>query len=291
MPCAFNSLRTTPQYFWAMRTHSNYLLLLVALCLLTIPANAQNTKQISDSHTIGNDGRVYVDTYKGSIEVTTWNGDTVEVDAVIEKDGKSNDLVELTEVRINKSGRSIRIETDYSKAKDKMKRSRIKNFSLPLVHYTIRMPETAELSIDDYKSEIDIQGVQANVSLETYKGTVDIRDMEGELNIETYKGDVRIRDLSGGLYADTYKGSFDVEFNEFLGDTSFDTYRGEVSVTLPQDTGFDLDADLGNKGDFDANFRTSDLKRSKNYYRGEVQGGGPRLEFETYRGSFNVRSR
>ena len=30
-----------------MRTQSNYLLLLLALCLLAIPANAQNTKQVN----------------------------------------------------------------------------------------------------------------------------------------------------------------------------------------------------------------------------------------------------
>ena len=273
-----------------MRTTTRHLLFLLALCLLALPANAQDSKRVNESFDIGNNGRLSIDTYKGSIDITTWDGDTVEIDAIIEEDGSRANLVKFTEVRINKTGRTVRIETDYSAAKKEMKRIKLKNYSLPLVHYTIRMPQTTELSIDDYKSEIDIEGVYADVNLETYKGMVDIRDVEGELNVETYKGDVEIRNLSGGLYADTYKGTFDVEFTEFLGDSSFDTYRGDIHVTLPEDAGFDLDADLGNKGDFDANFNTSNLKLNKKHYRGEMYGGGPRLEFDTYRGSFSVRS-
>ena len=261
------------------------LYVVLMLFILTVPAYAQQTKSFSDSHTIGNNGEVSVDTYKGSIEVVAWNGDTVEIDAVIEGD-RNDELVKYTEVRVRKSGRSVYVETDYSEAKKIMKRWNKKNLSLPYVHYTIRMPRSAELSIDDYKSDIDVEGLRADLALETYKGTVDLQDIEGELNIETYKGDVRIRELAGGLSADTYKGSFDVEFTELTEDTIFDTYRGDIEVTLPRDAGFDLDADLGNKGDFDASFRTADLKRSKKHYRGEVQGGGPRLEFETYRGSF-----
>lgn len=273
-----------------MRTSASRFLLLFALSLLVLPAHAQESKRISESYNIGNDGRLSIDTYKGSIDIVTWDGETIEVDVLIEQDGNNGDLVELTEIRFDKSGRTLRVETDYSKVKKEMKRIRLKNYSLPLVHYTVRMPQTTELTIDDYKSEIDIDGVLADVSLETYKGEVDIRDVEGELNVETYKGEVLIRNLSGALYADTYKGSFDVEFDEFLGDTRFDTYRGDVHVTLPENAGFDLDADLGSKGDFDANFNTSSLKRNKKHYTGEVHGGGPRLAFDTYRGSFSVRS-
>ena len=277
-------------YFWAMRTSASRLLLLFALVLLALPANAQETKRLSESFDVGNNGRLSIDTYKGSIDVVTWDGESIEIDVLIEEDGKNSDLVELTEIRFDQSGRTLRVETDYSEVKKEMKRIKLKSYSLPLVHYTVRMPESTELTIDDYKSEIDIEGVLADVSLDTYKGEVDIRDVEGELNIETYKGEVQIRNLSGALYADTYKGSFDVEFDEFLGDTRFDTYRGDIYVTLPEDAGFDLDADLGSKGDFDANFNTSSLKRNKKHYTGEVHGGGPRLSFDTYRGSFSVRA-
>ena len=245
-----------------MLTKSKNYLLLIALILFALPASAQDTKEYNESFDIGTDGRVSIDTYKGTIDITTWDGDTVEIDAVIEDDN-SKGLVEHTEVRIDRSGRTVRIETDYSEAKKVMKRTKLKGYSLPSVHYTVRMPRTTELTIEDYKSEIEIDGVDADVKVETYKGPIDIRNVAGELNVDNYKSDVRIRNLSGSLYAETYKGSYDVEFDEFLGDTSFDTYRGDIEVTLPEDAGFDLDADLGNKGDIDANFSTSNLKKNK----------------------------
>ena len=267
-----------------------YYILLIALCITVLPASAQDTKRISETFDLGSDGRLFIDTYKGSIDVSTWDGEDVEVDVLVEVDGKNNELVDLTEIRIDRTGSSLMIETDYSAVKKRMKRIKIKSYSLPLVHYTIRMPRNTDLMIEDYKSEIVVDGVYADVSVETYKGEVELTEIAGELNVETYKGDVRIRDLSGALYAETYKGSFDVEFDEFLGDSSFDTYRGEIEVTLPEDAGFDLDADLGNGGDFDANFNTSGLKKGKKNYSGAMFGGGPRLQFDTYRGSFSVRS-
>ena len=216
----------------------------VLICLFALPAFGQNTKSFTERFTLSNEGRVSVDTYKGTIEVTTWDGDYVQVDAEIEGDG-NDDLVAYTEIRMRQSGRTVYLETDYSEAKKKMKRSKIKSYSLPFAHYTIRMPGSAELTIDDYKSDIDVEGVNADIYVDTYKGMIDMRDISGEMYIETYKSEVRIRDLAGSLNAETYKGSFDVEFTEFTGDTSFDTYRGSIDVTLPQGAGFDLDADWG----------------------------------------------
>ena len=265
------------------------LLATIVLCLFAIPSVAQSSKTIDESFDINDNGRVHVDTYKGSIDVTTWDRDVIEIEAIVEEDN-GRELVELTDVNIRKSGRSIYIETDYSRAKKKMKRARLKNYSLPLVHYTIRMPRSAEVKIEDYKSDIYLEGIDASVDLETYKGEVDIRDVQGDIRLDTYKGDVRIVELAGSLSAETYKGNIEVEFDDLQGDTAFDTYRGDIEVTLPRGTGFDLDADLGNKGDLDASFNLGQLRKDDNYYRGSVQGGGPRLEFDTYRGSMRLRA-
>lgn len=266
---------------------------LAALCLFalvaTLPASAQ--KRVSETIDLDADGRVMIDTYKGSIQVSTWDRDEVEIDAVIEADGMEH-LVELTEVEINRSGRSLRIETDYTRAKKEGKRRRgifgNNSLSLPFVHYTIRMPETANLRIEDYKSEITVKSLAADLDIETYKGEVDLTDIAGELTIDTYKGDVDVRDLAGSLEADTYKGNISVEFAEFAGHTSIDTYRGEIELRFPEEAGFDLYADMGKSGDFDTNFKLNNIRVNDNKYSGEIAGGGPRLELETYRGNFYI---
>ncbi len=263
------------------------------IALLLIPANASLAQdvKISDSVALPQDGRVVIDTYKGSIDVTTWDRAEVSIDVVIEADG-DRDLVELTEVHIDKSGKTLRIETDYKKAKNARKKGLFGNYSvsLPLVHYTIRMPRTADLSIEDYKSDISIADINADLDLETYKGEARVDRVEGALRIDTYKGEVFVSELIGTLHADTYKGKIEARFLDFAGNSMVDTYRGEVDLIFPREAGFDLNADLGRRGDIDANFSLASLKQDKNRYRGEVMGGGPRLNVETYSGTINLRT-
>lgn len=261
--------------------------------LFLIPASATRAQdvKISESIALPEDGRVIIDTYKGSIDVTTWDRDEVSVDVVIEADG-DQDLVALTEIHIDKSGRTLRIETDYKKAKKARKKGLFGNYSmsLPLVHYTIRMPRTADLSIEDYKSEINVADIDADLDLETYKGEARVERIAGALRIDTYKGDVFVSELIGSLHAETYKGEIEAHFLDFAGSSMVDTYRGEVNLVFPRETGFDLNADLGRRGDIDANFSLAALKQDKNSYRGEVMGGGPRLKVDTYSGTINLKA-
>ncbi|MFK7848168.1 MAG: DUF4097 domain-containing protein [Rhodothermales bacterium] len=258
---------------------------------LVLPSTAQR-KKITETVDFSASGRVQVDTYKGSIDVTTWDRNEVEIEAIVEADGNGA-LVAFTEVHIRQSGNRLRIESDYSKAKkegQKLRNWGKNNMSLPFVHYKIKMPKTADLIIEDYKSEITIESLVADLDLETYKGEARIYGVTGDLRIDTYKGDVKITELAGSLEADTYKGNITAEFAEFSGNSSIDTYRGDVRLRLPRDAGFDLNANLGNKGDLDTNFGLSDVSIEKNKYRGTVGGGGPNLEVDTHRGRIEVSS-
>ncbi|MEM8484579.1 MAG: DUF4097 family beta strand repeat-containing protein [Bacteroidota bacterium] len=271
------------------RSKSALPILLLAL-FISLPAQAQDTKEVSESIKLSGEGRVVIDTYKGSIDIATWDRETVEIEALIEAD-KDEYLVEYTEVRIHKSGKTLRIESDYERAKKAGKRGLFgnKSMSLPYVHYRIRMPHTADLQIDDYKSTIEINDLAADLDLETYKGEVEIDDVAGEVRIDTYKGRVELTNLAGSLEADTYKGYINAEFIAFNGNSAVDTYRGTVELVLPKSAGFDLNADMGKKGDLDSDFDLDDVRVvDKNRYRGEVGGGGPDLDIDTYRGEVTL---
>jgi hypothetical protein len=270
-----------------------YALLLLVLALIGTPAAviAQSSKTVSETVALSHEGRVVVDTYKGSINVTTWDRAEVSIEALIEAD-ENDELVELTEVHIDRSGQTLQIATDYKKAERARKSGLFgtRSLSLPFVHYTIRMPRTAELRIEDYKSDINVADLDADLNLETYKGEVHLDRISGELQIETYKGDVQVTGLDGSLQAETYKGTIEAHFSEFAGNSSVDTYRGEIDLTFPERAGFELDADMGRRGDIDADFDLAALKRGDNRYRGSVLGGGPRLNVETYRGQVQLRT-
>lgn len=272
-----------------LRRSTSALSIFLLVLFMALPAQAQDTRTVSESINLSAEGRVVIDTYKGSIDVATWDKDTVEIEALIEAD-KDDHLVEYTEVRIHKSGRTLRIESDYERAKKAGKRRLFGNaVSLPFVHYRIRMPRTADLQIDDYKSTIEINDLAADLDLETYKGEVEIDDVAGDVRIDTYKGRVALTDLAGSLEADTYKGYITAEFVEFNGNSAVDTYRGTVLLALPRSAGFDLTADMGKKGDLDSHFDLDDVRIvDNNKYRGQVGGGGPDLDIDTYRGEVTL---
>ena len=283
-----------------MRTAFAPLALLLLAALALPPAQAQAQKTIKQTVPLASGGEVVIDTYKGSVAVTTWDQAEVVFEVTIEADG-DEELVELTEIAIDRSANRLRLETDYEQVEEARKKgwgpfSWSGSTSLPFAHYTIRMPRTAQLVIDDYKSEIKIAGVGADVRLESYKGTMDVEGVQGALDLETYKGEAVVSGLDGGLRVDTYKGDVRVAFSRLAGDVAAETYKGEVALVLPADAGFTLDADLSRKGDLDTDlFDPSDLRRDPEdddqKYRGSVAGGGPLLELETYKGTFTLRGR
>jgi len=236
---------------------------------------AQDSKTVFQSEPLNSSGRVTIDNYKGSITVTTWDREEVEIAAHVVAD-EDKELVQDTEIIIRRSGNTVRIETDYDKIQRRQRRFRLfggNSYSLPFVHYKVKMPRTADLIIDDYKSEIAVTDLAADLDVETYKGVVEINDLDGALRLETYKGEVY------------------VDFSGLADDCSFDTYKGDIDIRLPGDVGFDLDADVGRRGDLNTDFRVSNLRIDDDYYRGSVNGGGHRLHLETYKGNFRLRSR
>jgi hypothetical protein len=246
--------------------------LLLTGLLLAGTAQAQRTKSINERIPLSPRGEVIVDTYKGSITVDTWDRDEVDIEIIVEAD-RDEELVADTEVHIRRSGDRVSLETDYEAAKRLHERRWGDDYNLPFVHYRITMPRTAGLRVDDYKSEIHIADLRADLDLETYKGIVDIRNLDGALRLETYKGDVT------------------VDFSDLAGPSSFETYKGTIGIRLPRDAGFDLDADVGRKGDLDADFRASNYRDSDETYRGEINGGGPRLSLDTFKGTYRLYTR
>ncbi|HLF20489.1 MAG TPA: DUF4097 family beta strand repeat-containing protein [Bacteroidota bacterium] len=258
--------------------------LVLSVALLALSASAQEVREISKMVPLNSDGRLSIDTYKGSITITTWDKKEVEIFARIEPDDQpwsddNEEDIKNTEVRISASTNEVRVKSDY----DRLRRHRDgfwgmfgeTGTSLPFVHYTIKMPRSARLSVKDYKSKTKISNLSADVEFNTYKGEVEISNFEGAIDLETYKGEV------------------DVVFSKFAGSSRFETYKGDMRISLPRKSGFELDSDFGRRTDFTSDFdvqtRYRDQKRREADYYGSVNGGGPRLQLKSEKGTFRLR--
>ena len=264
--------------------HNRLFVPFILTLFITINSNfaiCKESREIEKSFALKKDGQVAIDTYKGSITIETWNKNEVRVRVKIEADewdSNADEKVENTEIIFHASKNSLKMETDYDKIQSRSSRLFSKNVgSLPLVHYWIKMPATAELKIDDYKSDTRITDLRAPIEFETYKGTVVVRGLEGSIDLETYKGDV------------------EVEFNKISGDNRFETYKGNIEMMLQKNASFDVRATIGYKADFDSDFKLDVKrkggKRSDRTYRGAINGGGSELYVETDKGDIRLLRR
>jgi hypothetical protein len=223
---------------------------------------------------------VRVETYKGSVKVTTWDRAEVAVQARVEADdscGTTKDLahwVDETRIVIEKRAGGVTVQSSYDALEGALGWFG-RCTARPFVRYTIRMPKNAELRIKDYKSDLVVKGLEA------------------ELSIDTYKGSVAIEGHAGALSVDTYKGEVDAGLVRLAGDVHAETYKGSVVLHLPGSAGFELSANTGRRGSLRSDFQTEDAGRAARWGSRRVSvavnGGGPRVSLRTDKGRLAVR--
>lgn len=267
----------------------HYFIVLTLVLLSLSTAFSQASREINKTIPLKPDGHLTIDTYKGSITITTHDKSEVEVNVKIESDDwDSEDAardVEDTEIDFRGTSNAATIHTNYHK----VERNNYHDFwdwitdphetsnALPLVHYTIKMPRTAELRIKDYKSKSYIEGLISNLTLNTYKGTIEVVDLSGGIDLETYKGDVRI------------------SFAALKRDSHFETYKGNITVNVPNNTGFELRTEFERRVNFNTDFDVEKLARDRKHrhydYSGKMNGGGPTVEFSSTKGSIRLHAK
>ena len=249
---------------------SRCLVLIALIAAATGVSAAADSKDIHRTLPLDSRGHVTIDTYKGSIRVSTWDRNEIDVAVRIEEDGDVfAQSVRRSDVHFDASSSDVRMtSTDQW--------SFFLDGSAPLYHYTIRMPRTASLRIKDYKSDSEISDLAADVQVDTYKGSVQLKNHSGGLRVNTYKGDVR------------------ADFASVTAPVSIDTYKGDIELRMPRDSRFDLSTDLGRRGgdpdnDFARYVRTSNFRDRT--HRSQVNGGGPEVRVRSYKGEFRLRAR
>lgn len=255
---------------------------LILATAVAAAAGAQaQSREVRQTVALDRDGRVIIDTFKGSIDVQTWDKPEVEIIAKIEADPAGDDQgkrVEKTEIRIYGSGRLVEIESDYSDA-DYHDGGFFGFFFgggtivLPYVHYDIRMPRNAKLDIEDHKSEIRVVALAGDLTLTTHKGHAVIDRFGGGARIETHKGDIR------------------VDYASLTRSSSFDTHKGEIEIFVPANASFRVTGDLGEDSRLDSEFAmvTHRFGTDERVDASVGKGDGPELWIESHKGTIRLR--
>lgn len=227
------------------------------------------------------DGSFSLKNINGSITISTWREEKVEIRALKTTKGDPENLKKV-KIEVESSPDSIFVDTVFPK----LKNIRVK------VDYEVRVPEGLVLEkIKSVNGDVTISGPIANVTASTTNGRIKVQGAVGELTLSTTNGKIEAFDVRGELEAHTTNGSVELEMLSFEDEVKVETVNG--SITLRCRSSEEIDAELTAKTvngkiylDFPVTLKS--IYKSKHSLEGQIGQGGPPIYLRTVNGSIKI---
>ncbi len=304
------------------------LFLLMGLYAAEAAAKERYEEKFEKTVSLAKDGKVTLGNITGSIDVKSWDKAEVKIDAT--KISRASTLAEakenasLVEIVVEKEGSTLRIKTEYPE-----NRKRGKSLDVS-VKFSLIIPAEASAKINSVTGNVDLEkiggAVKANivtgdivvkkadkgVDCETVTGQIELQNITGDAFMETVTGKITASQIRGSIKANVVTGRIElsevseasiVDANTVTGSVIYDgkinregrytlnTHSGRIEMTLPADSGFDLEAETFSGGietDFDIKISG---KISKKRISGVVNKGGPLVKLSTFSGDIYLKKK
>ena len=248
----------------------------IALLVAAVPATAQDYHFTKN---LGVGDRLEISNVNGNVEVTRATGRIAEVS--VTKTVKKGDGA-LIKAIMDEGGSGMHVCTIYLN-RDPNRRTcsggnssdgRGRDNIEAEMHYVVRVPIGARLTVDDVNGDVTVTGADADSRINTVNG--DIRfDGVGASELETVNGKVIATFASasweGTMSVQTVNGVVDLTFPAGLSaEVSGETVNGSISSDFP----ITIEKGFGPKS-----------------FNGRIGSGGRRLKIETVNGAIALRKR
>ncbi len=228
-------------------------------------------------------GVLIIDHYKGSINVTGYDGDLIVVKAKLPFKGSGKTIDNMKRISSN----SIQLS-----ATEKNNEVTVQSNSMnKTIDLDINIPHNCSLRIQNSDN-----------------GKITARSLTGEMEISNINGEINLENISGSAVLNTVDGNIFVIFNEVNPNVpmAFTTIEGNIDVSFPEN----LNAIAKMKSDNGEIFCTFDMalkEREQKFEKsaktgsykvfleewtyGVINKSGPEFLFKSYHGNIYIRSR
>jgi DUF4097 and DUF4098 domain-containing protein YvlB len=263
-------------------------------------------------------GRLSVENFNGSIEISGWDQDTVDISG--SKYARTAELRDALKIEVEHTADSVHVRT--ARPSDRRGNMGAK--------YIIKVPRRTELEriastngsihtsdlegsarLKTSNGSVRAENLHGSLDAQTSNGGIDIQDLEGSATVHTTNGHVHAEDVRGSFEAETTNGGIRVHLtkpeasrpvkletsngpieltldamnqNEIRASTT----NGGITVHLPEHVGANLIADASNSSistEFDVQTQGA---LSKHHLEGKIGAGGPTIDLSTSNGSIRV---
>jgi DUF4097 and DUF4098 domain-containing protein YvlB len=240
------------------------LILSSALVLASIPAfAAPYREEFHKTYPAANTVRLSLSNINGDVEITAWDRNEVQLDAV--KTANTEEKLKEAEIRVEASQSDIHIETHYP--------SHWTNNNPANVAYELHVPRSARLDkIDLVNGKLQIDGVKGEVRAASVNGSVTAHGLTGDVELSTVNGSVKseLMDLGNARRV------------------KLSSVNGHVEIAMPKDANAHLSASTLNgsiSSDFHLNVHRGFVGQDLDTTLGS---GTTRVELSNVNGGINI---
>jgi hypothetical protein len=231
--------------------------------LLAMPAHAEVTQDFHKTVPLAADGRVSLSNINGDVEITGWNQNEVQIDAV--KTARDQQRLDEARIEVNTSGNSVEIETHYP--------SHLINNNPASVRYTLHVPQNARID-----------------KVNLVNGALTVHGVTGEIDANLVNGKLHASDLAGTADLATVNGSIEADYTSLnnVREIKLKSVNGSVDLLLPQSPNADVSASTVNGGistDFPLTVKGHWVGKNMS---GTLGSGGVSIELSNVNGSIHV---
>lgn len=227
------------------------------------------------------DGTFSLRNVNGSITITTWKEEKVEIKAIKSTKDDPDKLKEV-KIEVEATPDSVSVDTIYPKGRN----IRVK------VKYEVKVPEGVNLDkIISVNGSVYISGPVGNTGASTTNGNIKVDGAKGALSLSTTNGKIEAVNVRGELDAHTTNGSIVLEMLSFEDSVKARTVNG--GITLRCGSLEKVDADLkartvNGRISLDLPVTFQSIKKSRHSLEGQIGQGGPEISLRTVNGSIKI---
>jgi len=246
---------------------------LIALALATpLWAGDPNQEVFEKAYSMEGISRISVENVNGNIAASAWDKPYFKLRATKRVEGgHADETLRLTEIRVEKVGNEIKVETVNPK------RRRLFGFldfgsSGAHVDYELQIPAKTDVRFETSNGKLVANGFAGTIAGDAVNGSIELAGIAGPTNANTVNGNVRLA-FAGPLHKtriETVNGSIDVAFDKSSSVRyELETVNGHIEGS------FDMPVE-GKFGPKEA--------------RGSLNGGTEPLHCETVNGTIRLKT-
>ena len=263
---------------------------LIAFVVILSAVSLAQTKSFNRTIDFTPGGDLRVNTDVGTVRITSWERNQVEVVARIE--GRTSEsvsadymrrAVEATEIEMIGGGNRLTIKANYDDVPYESKWGG-KNRVIPRIEWEIRAPRQANIDLDVDRSEAEVRGFDGRHTLKTDRSPLRVEDLAGDIRLNIDRGNqTRLSNLRGSLQIEADRTDLMFERLQLTGDSKVQMDRGKLEMRLAGSQGLNLSMNKERRNSFQSDFPITTSNFSDDRLEGAINGGGPRLTLHTDR--------